>query len=255
MAGLGDYGCNALLVLDTNATGRDGNGRSKSLAPALRKDGENMVNLFRSIGIQPTVLQGDEVRPEAIRRHYARLRGGSNRPDVLIFYSTSHGHSNPRRARQGDRSHGHVLDLNDGRTPMWHASVRKAMLSVQPRRLAVLLTDSCSSIYGGATLAGMGEMSPFAREAIRSLFLNHTGIVDLNSSSLGQTSACNPYTGSLFTDAFFTVIASGDEKQLDFAPRDGIVAWDEVFMATRKSVADSSEGKQVPEAFSLARPR
>jgi uncharacterized delta-60 repeat protein len=125
----------ALLVIDTNARSKE----SESLAPALLKDAENMATMLRSIGIQPTILKAGDANPEAIRRHYARLRQSPNRPHVLIFYSSSHGHSNPRKAPRGDLSHGHVLRFDNGRAPMWHASVRKAMLSVRPISRLILI--------------------------------------------------------------------------------------------------------------------
>jgi Caspase domain len=241
----------ALMVIDTHATGQKG-----SLAPALLKDAKNMESMLRSIGIQPTILRGNDARPDVIRRHYARLRQSPNRPHVLIFYSTSHGRSNPQRKPRGDLSHGHVLDFDDGRAPMWHASVRKMMLSVRPSRLAVIMTDSCSSQRSNASLAYGGSVtSQYARQVLRSLFLDHTGVVDMNSSSLGQYSSCNPYTGSAFTYGLFQTIANGSGDQLDVAPRDGVISWDEVFRSVRTLVADGSDGRQVPEMFSRARPR
>lgn len=140
-------------------------------------------------------------------------------------------------------------------TPMWHASVRKAMLSARPR-LTVILTDSCSSQRGLTDLSiGPDGLSPYARQVLRSLLLNHTGLVDMNSSSLGQKSSCNPETGSDFTYALFKTISFGNDEDLDIAPRDGVVSWTEVFQVTRSVVARRSEWRQVPEAYSLARPR
>jgi hypothetical protein len=240
-----------LIVIDTHAQGESG-----SLAPALLKDGERMADMLRSIGIRPTILKGNDARPSAIRAHYARLREGRTRPHVLIFYSTSHGFSIPQRAPAGDRSHGHVLALDNGRAKMWHASVRKAMLSVRPRRLAVILTDSCSNVTTKSPVSETyAEKGPMAKEIIQSLFLNHTGVVDMNSSSLGQKSACDNRNGSDFTTALFRTIAYGSERQLDFASPDGNVSWAQVFRVTRQVVAGGSGGRQVPEAFSLARPK
>jgi hypothetical protein len=246
-AAYGEVSVDELMVYDASAR----NERGVSLAPMLRNSAENVANKLRSIGIQPTVL--DEARPATIRHHYARLRRGGQRPDVLIFYCICHGHSDPEQAPRGDRSHGHKMDLNNGRTPMWHASVRRQMLSVRPRRLAVILTEACSVVQQGALAGGGGELSPAAREILRSLFLGHTGVVDINSSSLGQSSIC--YTsGGLFSLCLFFTISHVRDRPVG-AAADGAVSWSETFRATRRLVSDCSQGRQIPEEFGLARRR
>jgi hypothetical protein len=253
----------ALLVLDTDAH-----------IAGLERDGQGIVSVLQKGLGGPTrlnldVLSGADVRPDAILTYYRTVRSSPN--DVLLCYYSGHGATIEGR--------GHVLTTSYGN--LLRRTLRAAMEARRPR-LAVLLTDCCSTLIkprrGPPAPGAPAPQPPRLSPLLRCLFLQHRGTVDVTSSSFAESSWSDSDRGGFFTSALCNVLGTGEVEPFD-QDNDGFVTWTEVFDAVRSQTQEIYRGfrkdllrgdqerlgadvavalkrqvDQVPQAFALGEP-
>jgi len=183
-------GIHAIVVVDV-ATGPAG-------AEVNESSMLELLQSMRKMGIQVNVtkLAAGQIAPGNIVATIRRIDPATLKNRTLLFYFAGHGGTDPRT--------GHFL-----RTPSGDLSRSTLLAEIRAKSpaLAVVLTDCCST---RATLNGVVPRvpPPPERRAIENLFLQHRGVVDINSSSsrpeLGvyQAAFYHPAMGGLFTYAF-----------------------------------------------------
>jgi hypothetical protein len=133
-------------------------------------------------------LTDAEASPETIRAALLKLK--PEPADTVFFYYTGHGGIDDRGS--------HFL-LNGGK--LYRDEVRALLQGPKPR-LAVLLTDCCNSRSDGLSV-GVREIfkSPETITPLaRSLFIEPSGVVDVNSSAPGESAFFSEeHKGSIFT--------------------------------------------------------
>jgi hypothetical protein len=251
----------ALLAIDTD-----------SHISGIEDDGRAMTSVLRggfgNSGILDLrVISRREVSPEVILEYFRNVPSGPN--DVLLFYYTGHGATFEGKGHTLTTSYGNLL----------RQTLVNLMHARQPR-LCVVLTDCCASLVKArkeAPAPGAGLPPEQVSAIMRCLLLEHRGVVDVTSSSLGEISWSGQGTGGLFTQAL-TFVLGGDIETCD-SNKDGFLTWTEVFEHVRlgtqagyrnfkqnvlkldaESVNDRlratlvSQLDQIPQAFSLGEP-
>ena len=210
----------ALLVIDTN---------DPEIGESVKQD----LNTFRQLldwGIPEhrrsmTELQGDAAMPKGILAAIQKL--DVKRNDALVVYYAGHG---------AWYDGGHYLRMNQGKI-LLRKDLQSAMRKRAPR-LAILLTDCCSTYVGGKAFVRKMIYDP---TTFRDLFFRHRGFVDVTAASKGQVAVGDRIQGGYFTSALAATISTTPREKLD-ANGDKIVAWDEVMplarQATVKTFAD-----------------
>jgi hypothetical protein len=254
----------ALLVIDTGANlagvERDGQAVKDALKDGFGDSGR----------LELTTLRGPNVNPLAILDYYAKLPRSypAAYDDALFFYYSGHGATFNGKAHTLTTSHGNLE----------RAALRRVM-EQRRSRLTVILSDCCATIvkvpasepYVGKMPPQEGRipMSPVAR----CLFFEHRGVVDVNSSSYGESAWGDTEMGGFFTSALSRGLGL---KFIDPLDNDGdkFVTWNELFTTVRRDTqqiyqtfrddqlkqarADTvtkelrAQPAQVPEAFALA---
>jgi hypothetical protein len=157
-----------------------------------------------------TVLAGAEATAEAIRRHYEEREP---RPDeARLFYFAGHGVWT---------AEGSELQLPGG-AHLPRARLR-AWVGHGAPRLAVLLTDCCSTYVGMAAMYRRLAPDP---DTFRDLFFRHLGVVDVTAAKPGQAAVGDGLAGGYFTTGIMDALAGLSREELD-ADRSGIVTWPE----------------------------
>jgi hypothetical protein len=214
----------ALLAIDTDAKIAGLEDDERGMTAALESG-------FGSTGLlQLRVLEADKLSPNAI---VSAIRGLPIGPDdTLLVYYTGHGATVEGRGHVLTMAHGNLL-----------RSDLRAIMAKKRARLSVLLTDCCSSLVKPRKEPPvMGAPAPVAKVSpmLRCLLLQHSGVVDLTSSSYGEASWSRPGTGGLFTAALTTAMGSGGIEEFD-TDKDGFVTWTEVFEWVRHETQASFE--------------
>jgi len=252
----------ALLAIDINAhiAGLEDDERGMTAALESGFGSTGLLNL--------RILKGDDVSPRAIVDAIRAFPLGPN--DTLLFYYSGHGATFEGR--------GHVLTTSQGN--LLRSDLR-AVVAQRRARLSVLLTDCCSSLVRARPqppTAGAPAPRPQVSPMLRCLLLQHQGIVDVTSSSFGESSWSRQGTGGLFTGALTAALGSWDVDQFD-TNKDGFASWTEVFEYVRDETKASylafkqdmlkldpsnvnprtlaglqSQRDQVPQAFALGDP-
>jgi hypothetical protein len=253
----------ALLAIDFDAhiAGLEDDERGMTAALASGFGSTRLLNL--------RILKGGEVSPRAVVDAIRGFPIGPN--DTLLFYYSGHGATFEGRGHVLTMSHGNLL-----------RSDLRAVVAQRRARLSVLLTDCCSSLVKPQKEPPMaGAQAPQARVSpiLRCLLLQHQGVVDLTSSSLGEASWSRQGTGGLFTSALSSAMGSWDVDEFD-TNKDGFATWTEVFdyvrhetqasyqafkqdllnqdaskLDSRMLAALQSQRDQVPQAFALGDPQ
>jgi hypothetical protein len=199
-----------LLVIDTNS----------NLTEAVKIDRNNILGLLRKTipGERYSVdlLEGDEVTPEKILDHYARLQTGPD--ECLFFYYTGHGGTEKKR--------GHALIMGArGRERLLFRSDLLKALKAKNAGLVVCLTDCCSTVFElpnpvRITVAGSTQRLHPVMEA---LFFRSRGVVDITAAEYDTGALCDNELGSFMTAAFKKVVLAEPRG------KDGLLTWQEFF--------------------------
>lgn len=221
-----------------------GDSLDSRLGPKLAQDARNMATTFeqafaragRSEQLQTHLILGEDARPRVILDLIARLPIKSN--DTLLVYDSAHGVI--------DGNNRHLLAFDEGRLLVDRADLLAAMKARSPR-LAVLLTDVCSGYLPSSGLAPrplvpatepvtMNSGSTMEWATIRSLFLQHSGVIDMTAAEPGYNAladSINP--GSMFTNALVKVLKTPYAELVRNLDRDGDreIQWDEILPQVR----------------------
>jgi hypothetical protein len=216
----------ALLVVDTDAR-----------IAGLERDGEGMTAVLqKGLGgtslLRLEVQSGDDVRPDAILNYYKTVPSGPN--DVLVFYYSGHGATIEGR--------GHALTTSHG--TLMRSTLRAAMEARRPR-LCVVLSDCCSTLVKPRRVppapTAPAPAPPRVSPLLRCLFLQHRGVVDMTSSSFGESSWSDTDRGGVFTSALAAALGTGEVAPLD-TDNDRFVTWTELFDAVREQTQSIYHG-------------
>ena len=194
------------------------------------------------------ILQGSSVTKDKILNYYKNLKTNSN--ETLFFYYTGHGGMSAK--------YGQFLALHRG--TLWRSELRAAMMAHSPR-LAVILTDCCSSGIASNVklpsegtapkwITNPGKLQPTGNP-IRDLLYRHEGLVVIGAAKQGTTASGNKKDGSYMTSAFVHLL---DKAPGTFGPakKDGFVEWAEMFNSLRPETQRlSGKDKQTPQFFFL----
>lgn len=225
-AGAQDTKVYAVLVLDTDADAR--------LSKATNADRE-IVTGFLKGGLGPAALtiselNGNKVTLADLRAHVNGL-GLRKGVDTLVCYIACHG------GVDTNKNNSHFFQFNGGgKTHEVYRDEVRQVLTGAEARLTVLLSDSCSNPVAlgpkPGKLPDIGVLSPkkglpkrllLAPAKVRALpgfgalFLDASGVIDINASSTGDFAWFSPSYGGFFTlalnDAF---VAMADEKDINW---------------------------------------
>jgi hypothetical protein len=154
--------------------------------------------------------------------------------DVLIFYYAGHGATDARI--------GHFFQTSGGDLP--RSDLRAAIMQKRPR-LAVMLTDCCSSaarFRPPKTAPAPGAAAPGAppgmSKLMRCLFFEHRGLVDITGATYDARTAKGEFgwygpQGGVFTAALTDALLFSSFEEIDTS-HDGFVTWTEFDRALRK---------------------
>ena len=138
-------------------------------------------------------------------------------------------------------------------------------LKKKPARLKMLITDAdnmdadnMGADTAPPSVSSYAETSGPPSIAVKRLFLQHKGMLDIGATSPGEHAFAHSAEGGFFTSALISSIESEDLNQ------DGFVSWAEVFALTQITVQERfkmvlmppgiEQGTQTPHAYSLPAP-
>jgi hypothetical protein len=154
--------------------------------------------------------------------------------DTLMFFYGGHGSIDEK---------GHALPLATGST-VYRSEILERMMKKNPR-LVIIITDCCAVVEQSNSLPYRGKdtIDPLVpREynvrILWNLFVQHRGLVDINSSSPGESAwglanTGNEQKGGIFTTAFTDLLFSPTAVLDD--NNNGFVEWDEFFAHLKKA--------------------
>jgi hypothetical protein len=233
--------------------------KAESLRAKVTKCGQDfcaMAGDFRKQGIAcdaPKLIIGKEVGLDAVRGAVSAFPIDEN--DTLLFYYIGHGASVGRN---------HVLATSNG---LITRDEMRAALRDAPRarpRLIVMMTECCADEKLGREMGllesyglSLDEKVP-DKDLLGNLLLEHSGVVDVTSSSYDEFSHAG-----LFFDSVRRHMESPAQFASYDANGDGFVSWKEFFPAIarttnalyQKSRVEGDQETQVPFAFSLGKGR
>lgn len=182
-------------------------------------------------------IASDEISPAGIQTSIAETVG-VGRNDVLLFYYSGHGATDPQK--------GHFLATSGGnlrRSDLVH------WMQIKNPRLIVLLTDCCSSMATYVPPWGFASKGDAAR-TMRSLLFDAGGEVNITAATYDEDTQQGEYGwfvnyrlpngaivpgGGVFTMSLCHVIEFTPFERLD-VDRDGIVSWREIMPPLRQTM-------------------
>jgi hypothetical protein len=216
----------ALLVADASPAAGWG-----KFAPHVHWDITHMFGMlsdnvpFERLELQFLTIEEDAVaKPAAVLEMLEQLKPAPE--DTLLVYYTGHGASDDR---------GQYFDMVGGKL---YRKDLLATMTAKGARLSALITDCCNVRSDGERIAvgapGPDEPTDFT-PAFRSLFIDPSGVVDINACAPGESAFFLPEAenefdqrwGSLFTLAF---------KEYVNQNRDRAVTWDDLLLSTSLQV-------------------
>jgi hypothetical protein len=235
-----------------------GDSNDPGLGPKLADDAHNIVSAFtrsferagRANQLRTHTLVGNDVSPARILATVERL--AVQPQDTVVILGSCHGDTD---------IHGqHRITLNAG---ILHRRALLAAMNAKKPRLAVLLTDCCSSHENGT--AGTHVVPTYRPQdlpagetidwrTLNCLFLSHSGVVDITAAEPGFKARVDAQSGSLFTNALIRVLNTPWDRLvagLD-RDRDGHIQWDELLPQVRGLAARYEEqqtGAAVQQAY------
>ena len=212
----------ALLIGDTN---------DASIGESVGRDVDN-VRRTLDVGVPEarydvTIIQGDEATPAGILQKISAL--GILPTDSLFVYYAGHG---------AWYDGGHYLRMNDGKI-LERKDLRAAMQK-SGARLAVLVTDCCSTYVGQRAYAQQPINDP---DVFRDLFFRHRGLVDVTAAEKGQVAVGDEIAGGCFTRAFVDALTTVPRSRLD-RNADGTVTWAELLPTVKVETETNFRGNQ-----------
>lgn len=131
--------------------------------------------------------------------------------------------------------HALYLDSRDPKYILNRNDLVSAITALRPRpRLAILITDCCSSIASKEEIGGKLQVN---QELFKDLFLRSKGFVNITSAEYGLgngvsrptgSTAWSGNTGPVFTVALVELLNSRDKRSFD-SNKDGLVDWTELW--------------------------
>ena len=144
--------------------------------------------------------------------------------DIVFVYFSGHGGADKTGAKE------RYINLEGGK--LYRKELVKAIEAFDCR-LKILITEACSA---GPLALRPSPIFASQYDALRNLFLEHKGFLNLTSTSLGHVAAGDASKGSYFTAALMDGILPEDIKMVDRNPDDDFVSWKEVFEVATESV-------------------
>ncbi|MBX9680213.1 MAG: caspase family protein [Gemmataceae bacterium] len=240
-----------------------GDSNDPKLGPKLADDAHNIVSAFtrsferagRANQLRTHVLVGDDVTPARILATVERL--AVQPEDTLVILGSCHGDT--------DAQVQHRITLHAG--ILYRHALLAAMKAKKPR-LAVLLTDCCSSHANGNP--GIHVVPTYRPQelpagqtidwrTLNCLFLSHAGVVDITAAEPGfRARVDRDRSGSLFTNALIRVLNTPYDRLIGGLDRDrdGNIQWDELLpqlrgLAARYHEEQIGTAEQQAYAFKL----
>lgn len=179
--------------------------------------------------------------------------------DVVFIYYAGH----------GGMQRGQKTFLATEGQWIFRSELVKAIESVNEHRLAILITDCCSSLVQSdlePMLQSSRTMTRLTERILRNLFLEHEGFLHVTAATEGQFGWSNTATGGWFTRNLIQSLDSNPDKN-----QDSFLTWEEVFLkaqeATEKTFSQTTFTReqtnrmrqlgitsQTPKAYSLPTP-
>ncbi len=189
-----------LVVADTN---------DPSIGESVKADLKAVPEVFRGNvpdwQLHVETISGLWVRPERIVATIQRMNIQPAR-DTIVFYYSGHG-GYDQQARE------HVLYPH--RRPLAMRAVKAALEQARPR-LAVALTDTCSTFVSGPMAAPIYPPPTRISASFKSLFLDPTGFVFVSSTKPGQEARGGP-GGGFFTFTFLEYVHTNHDRALSWS--------------------------------------
>ena len=239
-----------------------GDSGAGSIADKVVEDARNVVASFESSfakagvadRLSTRLIVGEDVTREKILAIIDAAKIGPD--DALVVYFSGHGGCNSNNE--------HFLALG-GRERLSRKELLQVMQRTQPR-LAVLLTDACSSYSNGKP--GAHVLPTYQPQAfsggnamewatIESLFFKHRGTVDITAAEPGFRAVVDGRnSGSLFTNAMLRILHTPYSQLIASLDRDhdGYLQWDEVLPQLRAhaATADAEQhGAPIQQAYAI----
>ena len=209
----------------------------KSRLSGVERNFQHMDEFFAKLqrsGVDTIVqyIDSNHVTPKSILNYYENIKNSEN--ETLLFYYTGHGSTDPQ--------YGHFLSTSGG--DLLRSTLVETMNKSHPR-LIILLTDCCST-SGKIGMVPSPAGPPYNQNLVKSLFLRHTGIVDITACSYKSPNDFEyayfyPKTGGVFTDAFLITVDSGYKNNDLDLNKDGFYEWKELFPTLTKTTQSSFE--------------
>jgi hypothetical protein len=161
---------------------------------------------------------GKDFSIRSIRGYLENLQVGPE--DALLFYFSGHGGLHPEI--------GHILQMEQGEGDypnlLPRLQIRRWVLD-KGARLSLLITDSCNTPPDKEEVKGGRERAEW--DTVRCLFLEASGVLDINAAADGEAAWCNEQSGGIFTLALVDTLRRPFKSELD-RDGDGFLHWQEV---------------------------
>lgn len=197
--------------------------RVQTAIQTLKSDAVLDVKILSSMN---ALYKNETVTPQQVQDWIESLKIASD--DTIVIYYSGHGYM--------DQDENHYLAFNPRSPNSMDDMSREEIiqsLKKKPCRLKMLITDCCSNkidISGGA-----GRDIEIVSESLIyaiNLFLEHKGVLNINSSSEGEVAWGNNSIGGYFTMSLFEAF-NGDSD----ANGDDFLSWEEVFEVAKRETA------------------
>jgi hypothetical protein len=226
----------------------------------VAEDARNIVATFeecfakagKADQLKTRLMLGTEVTPDTVLEAIAEVKVRPS--DTLVVLYSGHGRMDP--------GNNHVLTFKHGRLE------RKSLLAAMQAkslRLAVLLTDCCSS--GGVapnqtvptyTPKTMKEGVSMEWNTMANLFLRHNGLVDITAAEPGYCGKIDlDKSGSLFTNALVRILKTPHAELVRHLDRDGDshLQWDEILPQLRGVAAEYDRAQTLKHYNEVVHPQ
>ncbi|MBC7934333.1 MAG: caspase family protein [Rhizobacter sp.] len=201
---------------------------------------------FMGIGFNAKEIYGSGYNKQAVQYAVQTLQPGAD--DIVVFYYSGHGFSNPNPAKEFPDMALSNKGYEDARANSWNMEDVYNIIKQKGARFNLVYSDCCNNSPGdNPTLtcdapkmrnSGLG----WSLENCKSLFLNkERKSVLMTAAQRGQMSAGNGASGGFFTYNFRSSLLNF------FGPLHLYPTWKTVFETTRKNTTEQSENSRCSE--------